>query len=172
MRPLKLHHRTRTATRTVAVLAALLASSSVAAIAATPHKASKRTLISQADAICKRVNQQTAPYQAQVEKLTKVTRPNYERISAVLQKGVVVEQDGLDELRALPVPTSDTATVRKVWNQLGTIVNASQAISTAVGNSDITAVNKATQRRAGAETVYQHLAHAYGFKYCGSASAS
>ena len=140
-----------------------------AAGAAAPHAASsgKAQLITKADSICRSVDRQTAPYQKKVNKLVSAKHPDYKRMASALNKGVAIEQAGLDRLRALPVPAADRAAVTKVWNELSTIISASQDMSTAVGDGNIPAVNEATQRKAGAQTVYDRLAKAFGFRYCG-----
>jgi hypothetical protein len=128
----------------------------------------KAQLIARADTICRRVNTQTAPFQAQVTRLASAKHPNYRAMAAALNGGIAVEQRGLSQLRALPVPVADRATATKIWNELGTVVSASQAISDGVAKQNITAVNRATQRKSGAEAVYRRLAKRFGLKYCGN----
>jgi hypothetical protein len=138
------------------------------AVPAAGAAISKSQLISKADNICRRVNARTAPSQAQVTELASAKHPNYKKMAAALNRGIAVEQSGLRQLRALPVPAADRATATKIWKELGTVVSASHAISRGVAEQNITAVNRATQRKSGAETVYRRLAKSFGLKYCGS----
>jgi hypothetical protein len=139
---------------------------SAPAAASPPTKAQ---FVARADVICAQANANIKPVTQHVEAITHGSESEIEaEAPGALRRAGALTRDGITRLEALPIPTGDAATVRKILDALNDQAADIDNIATAIGSGDASAVEAAKQAAERSKATYRGLAQGYGLKVCGA----
>jgi hypothetical protein len=135
-----------------------------------PDTLSKAEYIERADAICQQLYEQRSPLE--VEAARAAQKGDTEAAAVNFQNAADITENRVREIKELPAPEGDEATVEQVFDQAAATVVIARRAATAISEQDGKALARESRLGLRATTRFNKSAISYGFLVCGRGASA
>lgn len=130
----------------------------------------KLEFISEADAICKRIQKKGAPLESQYSQLGESanTPPELKKLAGVVRKLLGYASEGIGEVQALDEPPADTKAVEDYAAVIDERISTGEEFADALEKGERSQANGLLEEAGEIATQAEKMASDYGFEVCGS----